>query len=234
MIYTGKYGNCKSGNLISISGDHGKMVGFEGKYYPELAPKLSFWKIWKENIGKISEYENTKFYINEYYLQVLLNADLESIIESDEDVVFLCNEDSEDFCHRHVLAEYIELKYGIKVQEIAIDEKGNITYKKRPKYIREILLEVIRENGLEELQEHKCFNCEYTISPELVDDIIRENTEYQEMDYDDACSAIGNCEIHSFNYSMDHNFYCEDYFPNCECLAKCKELKKEFHPVGRK
>ena len=59
MIYTGSYKNCKSGNLISISGDRGKKVGYTGKALPALAPKRAFWKVWESNIGKIDEYENT-------------------------------------------------------------------------------------------------------------------------------------------------------------------------------
>ena len=34
-----------------------KKVGFEGKTIPKLAPKLSFWKAWEDNVGKIDEYE---------------------------------------------------------------------------------------------------------------------------------------------------------------------------------
>ena len=53
-IFTGNYDECKVGNLISISGDRGRSVGFVGKAIPQLAPKRSFWNIWHENIGKIS------------------------------------------------------------------------------------------------------------------------------------------------------------------------------------
>ena len=72
MICTGKYENCKSGNLISISGDRGKKVGFEGKAIPKLAPKLSFWKVWHDNIGKLSEEKNNRYYVQEYWNQVFL------------------------------------------------------------------------------------------------------------------------------------------------------------------
>ena len=229
MIYTGKYENCKSGNLISISGDRGKKVNFEGKAYPLLAPKLSFWKTWKENIGKIDKYENDKFYIKEYYKQVLINIDIEEILKyADENIIFLCYEDSEEFCHRHIFAEYIELKYGIKVPEIEIDENGNITIKERPKYIRDILIEVIKEAGIEELQQHVCCNCMYNISSELVEDIIEENYEYRQMRHDDAVRAIGNCELHALEYAMKNKYHCEDYYPNIECFDNCKILKKQM------
>ena len=43
-IFTGNYEECKLGNLISISGDRGRKVGFVGKAIPSLAPKREFQK----------------------------------------------------------------------------------------------------------------------------------------------------------------------------------------------
>lgn len=60
-IFTGNYQDCKHGNLISISGDRGKKVGFAGKALPQLAPKKAFWEIYHNNIGKISEFKNYIF-----------------------------------------------------------------------------------------------------------------------------------------------------------------------------
>ena len=62
-IFTGNYGECKIGNLISISGDRGKSVGFTGKSIPQLAPKRKFWEIWHNNIGKIPEEQNNRYYV---------------------------------------------------------------------------------------------------------------------------------------------------------------------------
>lgn len=41
MIYTGSYKNCLKGHLVSISGDRGKSVNFQGACFSALAPKLS-------------------------------------------------------------------------------------------------------------------------------------------------------------------------------------------------
>lgn len=41
-IFTGCYDNCKNGNLVSISGDKGRSVGFNGNSYTKLAPKKVF------------------------------------------------------------------------------------------------------------------------------------------------------------------------------------------------
>ncbi len=150
-IFTSNYTDCKTGNLISISGDKGKKVGFVGKSLPELAPKKVFWEEWHNHIGKISEEENTRFYIREYYKQVLSQIDIEELLKGEKDPILLCYERNQDFCHRHILAEYIELKYGTEVKDIIIDEKGNISINKRPDYIRIILKEIIKELSLEDL-----------------------------------------------------------------------------------
>lgn len=144
-IFTGNYDECKAGNLISISGDKGKKVGYEGKALTKLAPKRAFWDIWYNNIGKIPEKENTMYYIKEYYKQVLLKVNIEEILKDEKDPILLCYEKGQDFCHRHILAEYIELTYGVKVRDIKIDEKLNIVENKRPEYIKEMLKSVMKQ-----------------------------------------------------------------------------------------
>ena len=144
-VFTGNYEECKIGNLISISGNRGKSVNFEGKAIPKLAPQKAFWNIWHENIGKISEEENTKYYIKEYYKQVLDNLDIEELLKDEKDPILLCFEKGQDFCHRHVLAEFISIKYGINVPDIKIDENQNIEINEKPENVRRILEEVLKE-----------------------------------------------------------------------------------------
>lgn len=144
-IFTGNYDECKVGNLISISGDRGRSVGFEGKAIPQLAPKREFWNVWHNNIGKISETENTRYYIQEYYKQVLSKVNIEDLLKDEKDPILLCFEKGQQFCHRHVLAEYIEMTYGIKVRDIKIDENLNITENERPQNIRKILESVMEK-----------------------------------------------------------------------------------------
>lgn len=142
-IFTGNYDECKVGNLISISGDRGKGVGFVGKAIPQLAPKREFWNIWHNNIGKISDEANTKYYIQEYYKQVLSKINIEELLLKEKDPILLCYEKGQEFCHRHILAEYIEMKYGIEVRDIKIDENLNIEENKRPEYIKDLLKNII-------------------------------------------------------------------------------------------
>ena len=146
MIYTGSYKNCLKGNTISISGDRGKRAGYQGLCFPPLAPKTSFWKIWHENKGKIPEEENNYFYIKNYYNLVLNQLDPKEIVKLfNKDVVFLCYENNDEFCHRHIVAYWLEKELGIKVSEIKIDEYGDFTILDRPSWIKDMLDKVIEE-----------------------------------------------------------------------------------------
>lgn len=142
-IFTGNYEECKAGNLISISGDRGRKVGYVGRALPKLAPRKGFWMTFFNNIGKIPEADNIRYYIEEYYKQVLSKVDIEDLLKDEKDPILLCYEKGQDFCHRHILAEYIEMKYGIKVRDIKIDENLNIEENRRPEYIRKILEDVV-------------------------------------------------------------------------------------------
>ena len=146
-IFTGNYEECKAGNLISISGDRGADAGFKGKFISELAPKRDFFKTYKNNIGKIPEEENIRYYIDNYYNQVLSKVNIEELLKDEKDPILLCYEKGQDFCHRHVLAEYIEMKYGIEVRDIKIDENLNIEENKRPEYIKGILEDVMSKEN---------------------------------------------------------------------------------------
>ena len=70
---------------------------------------------------------------------------LDELLSEEKDPILLCYEKGQEFCHRHVLAEYIEMKYGIKVRDIRIDENLNIEENKRPEYIRVMLEEIIEK-----------------------------------------------------------------------------------------
>ena len=151
MIYTGNYKNCLKGNLVSISGDRGKKENFSGMCFPVLAPRLSFWKEWHNNIGKISEEENNYFYIKNYYNLVLKSLDPKEIVNLfDKGTIFLCYEENYEFCHRHIVAYWLEKELGIKVPEIKIDKFGNVTILERPKWIKEMLDNIIKEERKQE------------------------------------------------------------------------------------
>lgn len=140
-IFTGSYETCKSGNLVSISGDKGVSANFTGPAYPKLAPKRDFFNVWKNNTA-LPEDENNAYYMNEFYKRVLSELAPEQVLEElsafGDDVVILCYEGNNDFCHRHLVAAWLEHNLEITVPEIIINETGIITKLERnPKYIKQ-------------------------------------------------------------------------------------------------
>jgi len=148
IIFTGNYDNCKIGNTISISGDRGRSVGYNGKALTKLAPKLSFLNIWHDNIGKVSEEENNRFYIKEFYNKVLKDLDPEEVlIQIPDKSILLCFEDNDKFCHRHLVAFWLELFLGINTYEIKVDEETKkATVLDRPEYLKKELESIIKQN----------------------------------------------------------------------------------------
>lgn len=145
MIFTSNYENAKKGNLASISMDGGKRVGFEGEWIKELAPNENIYKHWNNN----EEWD--QYYINQYYYQVLkhnkyLLDQLKNKYEGyQQDIILLSYAKPEEFSHRYLVSSYLEIKYGIVVPELFIDEYGNyITTTKKPKYTKDKLLRLVR------------------------------------------------------------------------------------------
>ena len=66
-------------------------------------------------------------------------------IKDEKDPILLCYEKEGQFCHRHVLAEFINLKYGIYVPDISISEGLEIIEHKKPEYIRQILQKLMEK-----------------------------------------------------------------------------------------
>lgn len=147
MIYTSSYQNCQSKlhKTYSISGDRGKKANYQGECYPKLAPKLSFWKKWHDNIGKISDEDNNRFYVEEYWKEVLSKLDPEQVYHELDYSILLCYEPNTDFCHRHIVAAWFELLLGIKVPELKVNDYYNKEIE-RPKYIKHYLEDTIRLN----------------------------------------------------------------------------------------
>lgn len=60
--------------------------------------------------------------------------------------ILVCYENNNEFCHRHIIAYYLEFILNIEVPEVKIDSNGKITRLERPKYIRNILYSIIKED----------------------------------------------------------------------------------------
>ena len=146
MICTGSYKNCKDKRGISISGDSGRSVGYEGPTYLKLAPKRDWWTQWEMIKDRIDPYESTRFYIEKYYDTVLKGLDPEEVYKDLDGRILLCYEEPAFFCHRHIVASWLEIKLGTKVPEVAV--LGDKLYRfPRPSYVDEILLSVMGLNN---------------------------------------------------------------------------------------
>lgn len=145
---TSCYENAKSGNLVSITGDGGNAWGFYGNNFKKMSPRLYLWQYYNENPDNLSEEELINWYIEEFYrlrLQELNANDLINTLKSKfgENIILLCHElpgtelNKKYFCHRRLIADWIELETGIVIPEIKIDQDGNEkiieTYDLKPK-----------------------------------------------------------------------------------------------------
>lgn len=145
MIYTSNYENFKGSNYRtnSISWGKGVEYDYDGKSYMELAPLKSFWRTWKDNIGKISEEENNKYYIEQYYDLILSKLDVEKVYNDLDNSVLLCYEENNLFCHRHIVSAWFELLLGEKVREVKL---VNSKFKEvnKPSYIKDYLEDIMK------------------------------------------------------------------------------------------
>lgn len=93
---------------VAISLDVPK--GYHGKRYMALAPTREMIKLAHD--GKTEEY--TK----QYTEQILSWLDPQKVYEELDDCVLLCWEKSGSFCHRRLVAEWLEKNTGNKVNEL--------------------------------------------------------------------------------------------------------------------
>ena len=168
ILGTGNYYNVKSGNTVSITGDGGNAWGYYGPAYKKLAPKLVTYipyaekleelKKLKEDVSRLKEYLEFRKQIEDEYIRSYYEIRLKDLNVNEllytlnerfgNEIVLLCHESIDEFCHRRLVADYIELKTGIYIPEVSVDEHGNvkrlipIRYKNR-------LKEVIRGDYIE-------------------------------------------------------------------------------------
>jgi len=148
MIYTSRYKYFNENSCfktVSISGDRGKKEGYKGKCYSKLAPKKEFWKVWHENLLTVNQEQNSRYYVSEYYKQVLSKLDPEEVYNELDNSILVCYEPVREFCHRHIVAAWFEILLEVEVPEVVVDEnflveETNNTYKD---YIKEYLIDAM-------------------------------------------------------------------------------------------
>ena len=132
---TSCYENAKSGNLVSITGDGGNAWGFYGNAYKKMSPRLYLWQYYDQNPDNLTEDELIDWYIKEFYNLRLKDLNPNELINTlnqkfGEEIILLCHElpgieiNKTHFCHRRLLADWLELETGIVIPEISIDKNG--------------------------------------------------------------------------------------------------------------
>ena len=145
---------------IAISGDEGKLAGFEGRGCRKLSP-YPFYRKWKAieeknekelKTGKISKAEykkrkevNQQSYIEKFYNIVLKPLDPKEIYnELGENSVLLCFEKPTEFCHRFLVAGWLELNLEVQIDEY--DFENNEIVIKNKQNLKEKLKKVIEKD----------------------------------------------------------------------------------------
>ena len=146
IFATGNYSGVKKGNTVSITGDGGNAWGYFGPAYKKLAPKLVTYTPYaekykellklKSDLTKIKDYLEYRRqiedeYIKSYYDIRLKDLNVKKLLYTlnerfGNNIILLCHEDIDEFCHRRLVADYIELKTGIYIPEVSVDQYGNI------------------------------------------------------------------------------------------------------------
>lgn len=127
MIYTGYFAKVKqyeNAGLTTVS-ISGKAPDFyKGPEYKALAPRWQMFNDWKK--GKIDNFGYTELF--NQHLETLDKESVRRALESfGENVILLCYEKPGDFCHRHLVADWLENNFGMRVDEydqVLIDRKN--------------------------------------------------------------------------------------------------------------
>lgn len=146
ILGTGSYYSVLSGNTVSITGDGGNAWGYFGPSYKKLAPRLVTYTPYaekyekllklKEDASKLKEYLECRRqiedeYIKSYYETRLKDLDVNELFlilkeRFGNNIILLCHEPIDEFCHRRLIADYIELETGIYIPEVSVDRCGNV------------------------------------------------------------------------------------------------------------
>lgn len=130
MIYTTYFAKLRSlpKNIIPIAICAKSPVGYQGSYYRTLAPKYDFYSKYKEN-------GDESYFTLCYNEQILKNLNPARVITDlyattgrsycEGDIALVCYEKATDFCHRHLVAEWLR-NNGYQCEEFDFNKNKEI------------------------------------------------------------------------------------------------------------
>ncbi len=123
-MYTGYFARLKAyeaAGLIPLSICGKAPDWYQGMQYKKYAPKWSFFNEWKNGTEHRGD---NNYYIEHFNSEVLANlnfetekAELEKLSNNQLDkIILLCYEKPQDFCHRHLMADWFN-QNGLECKE---------------------------------------------------------------------------------------------------------------------
>lgn len=111
VLYTSYFAKSASHpNAVSIAGK--APGGYHGREYKKLAPPFWLYKKYKEDW-------DSDFYTEVYIREVLGKLDPQEVLKIlGPNAIILCYETPEKFCHRFLVAKWLQEKTGIEITEI--------------------------------------------------------------------------------------------------------------------
>jgi len=106
---------CGLNNLVCVAGYAPKFFFDldEAHFYPDLAPRKEWFWEWK------NKHLSNDWYIGKYNETVLSKLNPEKVVaDMGDNAVMLCYEKPGEFCHRHLIADWISKNTGITVEEV--------------------------------------------------------------------------------------------------------------------
>jgi hypothetical protein len=126
LIYTTYFAKLRSlpENIVPISICGKAPAGYKGLQYKKLAPKFDFFMDWKLT-GDNEQYikcfkEQVLAGLNANEVVFELNDAVYYINGTDMDIALVCYEKPTDFCHRHLVAEWLR-EHGYQCEEYKYD-----------------------------------------------------------------------------------------------------------------
>jgi len=129
-IYTSYFGNSKKLQQAGI-----KVIGIS-LYPPRWFNGISLKQVAPTKSILFANGQTQEEYTRRYRSEVLSQQDMQQFLKTVEqasggqDVALCCYEKPDDFCHRHILADWITEKAGIEISEYGY------TPKKEPDYVQ--------------------------------------------------------------------------------------------------
>ena len=126
MIYTTYFGRVKDlpKDIVPIAICGKSPNWWTGPEYKKLAPKYAFFSKWEET-------HDNEYYIIRFFLDVLMQLNVQDVvtdlikIAKDKKIALVCYEKPMDFCHRHIVREWLK-SYGYETEEYQYDTQNQV------------------------------------------------------------------------------------------------------------